>query len=163
MWVCVLILTQWSTMTATWCVAVNMPTLQEYVRQASAHSTKERSARTPLCAHHKKTQIHLRNARAAGIWTRLATVTCSQEMKSGSMLEPNSKPIIKLLELIATQRLDGKDVVKLNFTTIGCAPNSRLKIMPTWSTKARYPAWRIYILIFQCSKTSHFIATHGED
>ena len=140
-----------------------MLTLQEYALQASAPSTKVRFARTRLCAHHKKTLTLSQSALAAGMETRLATVTYSRGMKSGSMLEPNSRPIIKQLELIATQRPDGKDVVKLNFTTIGCAPNSRLKILPTWSMKARSLAWRIYTLIFQCSKTSHFIATHGGD
>ena len=140
-----------------------MLTLQEYALRASAHSTKVRSARTRLCAHHKKTLTLSRSALAAGMETRLATVTCSLVMKSGSMSEPNSRPIIKQLGLIATQRPDGKDVVKLNFTTIGCAPNSRLKIMPTWLMKARFLAWRIYTLIFQCSKTSHFIVIHGGD
>jgi hypothetical protein len=140
-----------------------MPTLQEYARRESARSTKEKYARTPPCADQLKTQIYSQSARAAGTETRHATVDYSLGMRSGLMLEQNSRLIIKQLGLIVTQRQDGSDVVKLNFTMIGCAPNLRLKIMHTWLMMAHFLAWKIYMHIFQFSKTSHFIVTLGAD
>jgi hypothetical protein len=140
-----------------------MQTLQEYVHQAFGPSTKVKYARTRQCALHKKTQIYSQSAHAAGMVTRHATVTYSRETKNGLMSGRSSRPIIKPLGLTATQRQGGRDVVKLNFTMIGCVLNSRLKIMHTWLMMAHYLAWKIYMHIFPCSKTSHYIVTHGAD